>query len=98
MAPVLKPFHPHVFLIGHGDMGSRIAKDLIDTKVRSQLYISNRKLLLTALICSLLFPGSSPSVCGLSSGSNSFSKCATFWVRTDVWFDFKVMIRSPVCV
>jgi hypothetical protein len=32
-AAVLKPFHPHIFLIGYGDMGSRVAHDLIDTKV-----------------------------------------------------------------
>ena len=32
MMPVLKPFHPHLFLIGHGDLGSRIARDLIDTQ------------------------------------------------------------------
>jgi hypothetical protein len=34
MRAVLKPFHPHVFLIGHGDMGSQVAADLIDTQVQ----------------------------------------------------------------
>jgi hypothetical protein len=40
---VLKPFHPHVFLIGHGDMGSEVARDLIGTKVLHRTTIPNSK-------------------------------------------------------
>ena len=56
MAAVLKPFHPHIFLIGYGDMGSRVAHDLIDTKVTCDTCGSSRRLLLQRADRKTCFP------------------------------------------
>jgi hypothetical protein len=57
MAAVLKPFHPHICLIGYGDMGSRVAHDLIDTKVTCDMSSgSSRRLLLQRADRKTCFP------------------------------------------
>ncbi len=111
MAAVLKPYHPHIFLIGYGDMGSRVAHDLIDTKVtqppRTRLQRTERKTAIPHKSAHTIHlmprshssPASSPCACGWWSAASISSTCVPTprFSKGKTGFEMNRAIRCLAC-